>query len=450
MERSYGGALERLDTALTSGIHPSLDGIRALCQALGDPQLSFASIQVAGTNGKSSTVRYVEALLRAEGVRTALYTSPHLERYPERFELGGTVVSDHLFAEAVWSALDAAESLRPETLGTSDGFTEFELLTAAALWLFAREGTEIAVLEVGLGGRWDATSVVDPVVAAITGIGLDHTHILGDTLEAIAAEKAAIIGAGTRPVFGPGTVVVEALLLALAEEAGVRPVLVRPAGSAGNDVGPLTTYEVLERPKTPSGFTRMAIRGMYADYGVCEAKGPAYQAANAATAVGVVESALGRALDVEPVRRALASTCVPGRFELVQKSPPVVIDGSHNPQAALVLSEAIADAWPHPDARPVVLLGVLADKDAVGIVEALAPVAGRFAVTAPGSPRAMLSQDLALIVRSVTGVAPEVYSTVRAALDALAASSSEGLVVTGSLITAGEARAAASWRLGNV
>ena len=177
----------------------------ALCSALGNPQDAFESVQITGTNGKSSTARVTAALLQAEEVATGLYTSPELERYPERIEIGGEVVSDGDFALALGAALAAARALRgDDAVGTEGGFTEFELLTAAALWLFRERGVEVAVLEVGLGGRWDATSVVSPSVAAITGVGLDHTAILGDTLEAIAAEKAAIIRTGYGADAGTG------------------------------------------------------------------------------------------------------------------------------------------------------------------------------------------------------------------------------------------------------
>lgn len=441
MERTYAAALERLDTALTSGIHPSLDGIRALCAALGDPQHRFVSVQVAGTNGKTSTVRYLEALLRAEGMRTGLYTSPHLERYPERIELGGTVASDETFAEAVWAAVDAAERLRPDTLGTPEGFTEFELLTAGALWLFAREAVDVAVLEVGLGGRWDATTVVDPAVAVVTGIGLDHVHILGDTLEAIAAEKAGIIKPASTPVLGPGTAVVEQVLLDRVAEVGGHARAVREFGEPSPVVPELTAcFRVTRRPLSPLDTTAFAVHGVHADYDGLEIHGPAYQAGNAATALAAAEAALGRALRVDTVRAALAETRIPGRFEVVGRDPLAVVDGSHNPEAAGLLAETVAAAWPDPARRPTVLLGVLADKDARGMVEALAPVVSHFAVTAPASPRALAPDLLADIVDDVTGSRPAVFSGVSEALEALIAGSPDGFVVTGSLVTAGEAR----------
>lgn len=449
VERSYAAALERLDTALTSGINPSLEGIRALCAELGDPQRAYRCVQVAGTNGKTSTVRYLAALLAGEGTRTGLYTSPHLERYPERMEVAGRVVTDARFAESVWAAVDAAERLRPGTLGAADGFTEFELLTAAALWLFARERIDVAVLEVGLGGRWDATTVVDPAVAVITGIGLDHTHILGDTIEAIAAEKAGIIAPGASVVLGPGTVAVEQVLLDAARACGAAVRAVRPFGGASPVTESHTTrFDTVARPAGLGSPTLAAIRSGDAEYGTIELAGPAYQAANLATAVAAAEAVLGRDLVVTALRATAASARVPGRFEVLDSHLPVVVDGSHNPQAAAVLAEAIEDAWPDAAHRPTVLLGVLADKDARGIVEALAPVAGGFAVTQPDSPRALEATVLAGVVEAVTGVRPEAFRSVALALEALVASACDGIVVSGSLTTAGEARSLHSSRFG--
>jgi dihydrofolate synthase/folylpolyglutamate synthase len=199
---TYTEAIEALERALVFGIHPSLDGIRALTDALGRPQGSFTSVQVTGTNGKTSTARLAAALLAGEGRRVGLYTSPHLDRYPERIEVDGAVVSDADFAAAVGAALGASERLRPGMIGEAEGFTEFELLTASALWCFRERQVDVAVLEVGMGGTWDATSVVSPAVAVITGVGLDHMAVLGDTLEKIAAEKAGIFKPGQRVVIG--------------------------------------------------------------------------------------------------------------------------------------------------------------------------------------------------------------------------------------------------------
>ena len=221
---NYQRALALLREALAFGIEPSLKGVTATLEQLGNPQGSFASLQVAGTNGKSSTARFAAAILRAQGFRVGLYTSPELVFYNERMEVDGAVVAAELFAQAVFAAQTAADAAI--AAGSLKLITEFELLTAGALWLFAQQGVDIAVLEVGLGGRWDATSVVTPQVAAITGVDFDHTAILGNTLEEIAAEKAAIIKSGSIPVLGPGTAAAHDVFCARCTEVGAEPVLV--------------------------------------------------------------------------------------------------------------------------------------------------------------------------------------------------------------------------------
>lgn len=425
----YSEALVALSGALRFGINPSLDGITALCQAMGRPHDSFVSVQVTGTNGKTSTARFLEAVLRAEGVRTGLYTSPELERYPERIEVAGRVVSDAEFAEAVSAALVAAGAVDADGPSAEGGGpTEFELLTAAALWLFRDTGVEVAVLEVGMGGRWDATSVVSPVVSVVTGVGLDHMAILGPTVEAIAAEKAAIIRSGSIAVLGAGTRATRSVFVEAAAVAGV-PVVV-------------PEFEVTRHPSSPDGLTVADVVTPYARYARLAMAVPAYQTANVAPALAAAEAVLGRELDPARLRGALARVKVPGRFELVRREPPVIVDGSHNPQAAKTLAGAIEDAWPDPTQRPLVVLGVLGDKDARGIVEELSRAGCDFAVTRPDSPRALDVLELAGVVWAVTGEEPRVFDNVSAALESLVPGSPHGLVITGSLRTAGEARAA--------
>jgi dihydrofolate synthase / folylpolyglutamate synthase len=439
---TFDEALATLKRAMVFGINPSLEGVTELVEALGRPQDTFASVQVTGTNGKTSTSRITAALLEGEGRLTGLYTSPELERYPERIEIGGRVVSDADFAVAVGAAVAAAERLRGEgAVGTTDGFTEFELLTAAALWLFRERGVEVAVLEVGLGGRWDATSVVSPSVAVITGVGLDHTAILGETVEAIAADKAAIIKPASAPVLGPGTDGLDSIFLRRSDEVGTHARAVREGlGFSPVAEGLTVRFRIAEHPDAPGGATVVDIDGVHARYEGLALAAPSYQAANVATAVAAAEAALGRALDPQRARVALATLAIPGRFELVRAEPPVIVDGSHNPQAAAVLAAAIREAFPHAAARPTLLLGVLADKDVPGIVAALAPAATAFAVTQPSSPRALSARDLAAIVTAVVGEPPLQFDSVAEALNALLPASPAGLIVSGSLTTAGEAR----------
>lgn len=439
-EKTYDRALAELQRALVFGINPSLDGISELTRELGDPHRHFRSVQITGTNGKTSTSRYTEALLRAHGLSTALYTSPELERYPERMEVGGRVSADQLFAAAVWAALDAAGRLRPGRHGSDTGFTEFELLTAAALWLFADQAVDWAVLEVGLGGRWDATSVVSPTVAVITGVGLDHTHILGDTREAIAAEKAAIVRPGSTAVLGPGTDGVERVFLDRAEHVGAPVHAVRAFGEGSPLAERSTVRFAVDEPMrdVSAGGTRFHVRGVHAEYPGLELRAPAFQAANAATAIAAAEAALDGPLDEAGVRRALAQASIPGRFEVVARQPTTLIDAAHNPEAAGVLARCIEQTM--MGCMPTVVLGVLADKDASGIVAALAPVASSFVATRSTSPRALGAEELADLIAARTGVRPETGSSVAAAIAKAREGESRPVVVTGSITVAGEAR----------
>lgn len=442
----YADAVSELERALVFGIHPSLDGITELCDVLGRPQDSFRSVQVTGTNGKTSTVRLIEALLRAAGVRTGLYTSPHLERYPERIEVDGRPLADEEFGAAVGAVLDAARTVRGgDPIGGEDGFTEFEILTAAALHAFREAGVEIAVLEVGMGGRWDATSVVSPAVAVVTGVGLDHAAVLGDTVELIAGEKAAIIRSGSVAVLGPGTVETRRVFVARAAEVGA------PVVTVGDREPADVRFNVLREPDTVTGCTEFSVEGL-ASHAALALAAPAYQAANAATALAAAEALVGSAIGTDTVRTALGGIRFPGRFEVLRETPPLVVDGSHNPQAAAVLAASIESAWPDPSHRPHALLGVLGDKDARGIVEALSGAVEGFSVVGLGHRRTLSAADLADVVEAVTGIRPRQYPSVREALEDLASGPSDtavhdpGLVITGSLVSAGEGRAA--WRSG--
>jgi len=426
-------AAEALRDSLTFGIRPSLDGIRALSEALGRPDDAFASVQVTGTNGKTSVVRMTAALLAAHGMRTGAFTSPDLGRYTQRFEFAGEPVSDDDFSRAVAAALEAVEIAR-STQGYDQPVTEFELLTAAALWLFRALSVDFAVLEVGMGGRWDATSVVGPAVSVITGVALDHTAHLGSTREQIAQDKAHIIKPASAPVLGPGTIGVESVFLARAEAQGTHARVVREFGQPTPVAEELTVrYRVLLHPTTPDGHTRLVVKGTHAEYGVLDVVAPAYQAPNVATAIAAAEAALGRALDPGLVARVLANLAIPGRFEVLARDPWLLVDGAHNPEAAAVLAEAIDDAWASAEARPTVVLGVLADKDVAGIVTALAWVAGRFACVEPPSPRALPVADLAALVEEATGCACATGELTALVSEERAAG--RDVVVTGSLTT---------------
>lgn len=402
---TYSESVELLSSALKFGINPSLTPIEKMCEQLGDPQCAYRCVQVAGSNGKSSTTRMIAALLREQGFKVGLYTSPHLVAYPERIELNGTAVSEELFAAGITAARDSAERAGEQA-------TEFELLTAAALWIFAHEQVDWAVLECGLGGRWDSTSVVTPQVAVITGVALEHTQILGDTVEQIAAEKAAIIKRGSQAVFAKGLAARE-VFVARAEEVG----------AAYCDVDP--------------GITRGVESSL--------AHLPGYQLANAATALTATRVALGHPVATEDACRAFADLMVPGRFETLSKDPLLIVDAAHNPQSAQVLARELAGRYTTAGAAqeagkpaiPTLLIGVLADKDARGIVKALCPLFTRIVATASDSPRALPAHDLARLIEDETGAPVELAPAIA---DAKLLLAKEDVIATGSITVAGEVK----------
>ena len=434
MSIGYAEAVAALEGALTFGVHPSLDGIRALTDVMGRPQDAVRCVQVTGTNGKTSVTRMIAALLHAHGSRTLTYTSPHLESYTERIEIDGAPVDEATFASAVEAAVIAANAVDVE-------LTEFELLTGAALWLARERGCDWAVLEVGMGGRWDATSVVEPVVAVVTGVALDHTDRLGETVEAIAFDKAHIIKPGSVAVLGPAVEPTRKVFLERALGVGAPVSEVRGLEGAGI----AWTYGIDESPHSPGGTTTLTVRGLAGSFGHLVVHAPSYQAPNVATAVAATMAALGHALDPRTARDTLAHMRFPGRFELARTEPPVVLDGAHNPEAASVLAGAIVEAWPDPAARPLALIGILADKDVDGIVAALAQAVSGFVCTAPDSPRAMGAAALASVVERLTGATcptVEIGDVSPEWVDAHVPPA--GLVVTGSLYTAGGVRGALS------
>ncbi len=393
---NYEESVAALESALKFGIDPSLEPIRKMCAAMGNPQDVYECVQVAGTNGKSSVTRMTAAILRGQGRKVALYTSPELVRYPERMEINGQVVSDQQFADAVEAALKAAEECGLEA-------TEFELLTAGALWLFAREGVDVAVLECGLGGRWDATSVCTPKVAVITGIALDHTHILGNTLEAIAGEKAPIIKAGCTAVLAPALAAREVFDARIAE-VGAQTVEVDPL------MGELFAFAVAHMPS--------------------------YQRQNAAVAFAAAKALVGP-ISIEEAEEALRGLQIPGRFETLRRNPLLLIDAAHNPQSAHVLAEEVERRFPERIIRPTLLLGVLADKDVKGVVGELAPLFDRVVCTQSASPRAIAADELADIV---TAAGCKDVRTVATISEALAALEDTPTIASGSITVAGEVK----------
>jgi dihydrofolate synthase / folylpolyglutamate synthase len=352
------------------GMRFGLDRMRRMMTALGSPERRFASIHVVGTNGKSSTTRMIAAILQRHGLRTGTYTSPHLISYTERVQIGERDLDSDAFAAAISRAARAAEHVN-HTLAGDDHVTQFELLTAAALWAMAEQQVQVAVVEAGLGGRYDATSVIDSRVTVLTNVGLEHTRWLGPTVKDISEEKLAVLRPDTVLVLGD-ELAPEAL--AVAERvAGEQNARIVPADGT-------------------SGKTRLA------------ASGP-FQRRNFALARAAAETYL-RELGVEPreeaVRRAAAETVVQGRLQIVGEDPLTVLDGAHNPDATRALIEALPEILDASPPRPLALvLGVLEDKDAASMLRALLGRCERAWFTAPPSSRALSPAALESLARQL-------------------------------------------------
>jgi dihydrofolate synthase/folylpolyglutamate synthase len=437
--REIAPELARVDKALEARyptrMVPDLDRIVDLLDLLGDPHRGYPSVHITGTNGKTSTARMIDALLRELGVRTGRHTSPHLESVTERICIDGEPLSAERFAAVYDEVAPFAEIVDGRH---ADRVTFFELLTAMGFAAFADAPVDVAVVEVGLGGRWDATNVVQAPVAVVTPISLDHVGILGSTIAEIAAEKAGIIYPGATVVSAPQP---ESAGLVLADR-------VREVGATivreGLDFG-------VRSRSVAIGGQMLDLAGLAAGYE--EVFLPLYgehQASNAACALAAVEAFTGAAergpLDADLVRAAFAAVRSPGRMEIVRRSPTVLIDGAHNPAGAAALAAGLDDAFNFD--RLVAVVAVLDDKDAAGLLEELEPVVTTVVVTTNSSPRAMSLAVLAETAREVFGEdRVEIAERLDDAIDLAVASAESqvalggaGVIITGSIVTVGEAR----------
>jgi dihydrofolate synthase / folylpolyglutamate synthase len=363
------------------GMRFGLDRMRRLMTALGSPQERFRAVHVVGTNGKSSTVRMIAAILERHGVRTGAYLSPHLVAFRERIRVGDRDATAEEFAAAAAAAAHAAQ-LVDRTLSGDDRVTQFEALTAAALAELARQEVDVAVVEAGLGGRYDATNVLNGEVVVLTNVGLEHTRWLGPTVADIAREKLAVVKAADLP---PTLVVGEGLHPDAEAEAKVvaarqRARLVHAAADTGFELGALG----------------------------------AFQRRNFATARAAAEALLGE-LDDARVRAAAASTLVPGRFEVVAEEPTTVLDGAHNPAGFAALAETLPAFV--GDRSLVAVLSVLDDKDAAAMLGALLPLCDQVVFTANANPRALSPATLSSLAGQVGAVEGRLEGDPRRALE---------------------------------
>jgi dihydrofolate synthase/folylpolyglutamate synthase len=423
----YPGALAYLDQHInleaTAGHVDglSLEKMRALVSVLGDPQQAYPVIHITGTNGKGSTARMISALLREHGLSVGTYTSPHLERINERLAWNLDPISDEAFADVI-GELAEVEPL----LETAPSY--FELLTAAAFSWFADIAVDVAVVEVGMLGRYDATNVADGIVAVITNVGKDHTDGEGDWRVAVASEKAGIIkpistvvlgqhDEELRPIYraeGP------AELLEMEEDFATSDSLVAFGGRLFNVQSPRAAYNELYIPL----------------YGT-------HQTDNAATALVATEAFFGRELDHDTVNAALASITLPGRFEVVHRNPLVVLDGAHNPDGAAAESSTFFEEF-DVAGRLILVVGLLAPRDPAEMLDALqASRADLVIACAPSSPRALPPEQIASAARAIPVMTEVVHGVGDALQRAVAVATEEDAVIaTGSLYVAGEARAA--------
>ncbi|WP_370291654.1 folylpolyglutamate synthase/dihydrofolate synthase family protein [Nocardioides sp.] len=417
-------------------LEPSLDRIRAFTELLGDPQRAYRSIHLTGTNGKTSTSRMIDALLRALDLRTGRFTSPHVERMAERISVDGEPLDDEAFVRAF---NDVAPYTHLVDAAGPHPLSFFETVVGMAYAAFADAPVDVAVVEVGMGGSWDATNVIDADVAVVTPIGLDHAQYLGDTTAAIAREKAGIIKPGAFAVLAQQDADAGAVLLERAVEVGAT------IAREGLEFG------VVGRVPAVGGqaVTLQGLRGRYDEvflplYG-------AHQAQNAAVALAAVEAFVGgdEPLGDDVVRGAFAEVSSPGRLEIVRRSPVVLLDAAHNPHGARAVVAALEDSFSF---EPVVgVLSVMGDKDVEGLLAEFEPALDHVVVTRNSTDRALSAERLGELAVEVFGedrvsVVPSLADAIDAAAalaeaDSRDALSSGAVLVTGSVVTVGEARA---------
>ena len=415
-------------------VAPTLGRITALTELLGDPQRTYPVIHLTGTNGKGSTAAMIESLLRADGLRTGRFTSPHLMSVTERITIDGAPISEERF-DATWNEIKPYVALVDERQIDGVDMTFFEIITGMAYAAFADAPIDVAVVEVGLGGTWDATNVADADVAVVTPIDLDHTHLLGSGIAEIAREKAGIIKPGAHAILAGQSLEAAEVLLERCAEMGALP------QREGIDFG------VIDR--------RLAVGGQVIR--VNGAEGPvddiflplygAHQAANAAQALAAVEAFLGlKALNPDVAREGFAAVHFPGRLEVVRRSPAVVLDAAHNPHGATATAAAISEAFGF---SPLIgVIAIMADKDARGLLTVFEPIMNQVVITQVASTtRGMPAGELAELAAEVFGadrvtVAPRLDDAIETAVslaetDAVGA---PGVLITGSVVAVGEAR----------
>ena len=416
-----------------SRIEPTMDRIAALLDALGSPELSYPTVHIGGTNGKTSTARMVDSIFTELDYRTGRFTSPHLESMLERISIKGQPITPEGFIASyndIALYLDLIDSRQPHPISF------FEAITALAFVAFAEFPIDVGVIEVGMGGEWDATNVVQSSVSVLMPIGLDHTEYLGETLEEIAQTKSGIIKPESH------------VILAAQEPEVARILMEKVAKQSAIPYREGVEFSLLRRDIAVGG-QMISIQGIYAEYtDIYLPLYGAHQAANAAVALATVEAFVGTSLDEEVVRNAFANVKSPGRLEILHRDPTVIVDAAHNPHGSRALANTLKTEFDFESIFCV--LAILGEKDVAGVLYELEPVIDRLVVTQSSSPRALDVETLYELALKVFG-ADRVYKesnlinaiTYASEQVTLLNQVSEGVsavVITGSVVTAGEAR----------
>jgi len=421
-------------------IDPTMARVERVLELLGDPHRAYRTVHVTGTNGKSSTTRMVERLVREHGLRTGRFTSPHLTSVTERIAVDGEPLTPERFVEVfedVAPYIGVADRESEEAGGPRLSF--FEVLTVMAFAAFADAPVDVAIIEVGMGGTWDSTNVVDGEVAVITPVAMDHERWLGSTIDEIATEKSGIIKDGAVAVVADQT------------DAALEPILARARAVNAHLIREGVDLEVVDR-RVAVGGQLVDLRtpaGVYTEIFV--PLHGAHQAHNALLALAATEALLsgGRALGAEIVEAGFAGVEVPGRLEVVRSSPTVVVDVAHNPAGAEALVDALSESFNLE--RVVAVVAVMADKDAEGLLSVLEPVVAEIVVTRNSSERSADPEDLAEVARDVFGEervhvagrldeALQVAADLAEAEDTVGSASGTGVLVTGSVVTVADTR----------
>ncbi|MET0736216.1 MAG: folylpolyglutamate synthase/dihydrofolate synthase family protein [Microbacterium sp.] len=440
-DRVYEALLERQGERW---VQPRVERTARILELLDDPQRTYRVVHVTGTNGKTSTSRIIESLLRAHGLRTGLFTSPHLERFTERIMVDGEPISDEAVADA-WDEIEPfAAIVDAELQAQGDApLTFFELLTVLAFVAFADAPIDVLVLEVGMGGTWDSTNTADGDVAVFAPIDIDHADRLGETIADIAAVKAGIIKAG-------------AAVVSARQDGAAEAVLRTAAAAKGATIAFEGEGFALTAQRLAVGGQLISVRGIAGTYD--DEYLPLYgahQGFNAALAIAAVESLVGggsQPIAGDVLAEALGQATSPGRLQLIGIQPTVLADAAHNPHGARALATALRESFDFDEWG--VVLGVLSDKDAEGIVGELAPVATEVFATAPDSERAAEADAVADLAEAA-GLPVTVHHDLGAAAEAArewaSASDRRAVVIAGSVLLAGEAlrlATAEDWKAG--